>query len=118
MNIDGNLINVIGVKENGDLNKSVNKKGYNIVLSHFYDIIKNETEMDLILVGDTHGGQINIPLIGKKVLDFLFNFDYLKGKYFVDDTVLYVNRGIGTSKVNVRLRCRPEIALIEVKGRK
>jgi predicted MPP superfamily phosphohydrolase len=119
LDIDGNLINVIGVEKNGVLN--INKNGYNIILSHFYDIIdeaKNESEIDLILAGDTHGGQINIPLIGKKVLDLIFKFDYLKGKYNVDGIVLYVNRGIGTSKINVRLRCRPEVALIEVEGMK
>jgi uncharacterized protein len=122
LDIDGNLINVIGVEKKGDLNKTaINKNEYNVILSHFYDIInevKNEKEIDLILVGDTHGGQINIPLIGKRVIDLLFKFDYLKGKYNVNNTVLYVNRGIGTSKLNLRLRCRPEIALIEVEGRK
>jgi len=129
LEIKDNKINIIGVGS-PDLNyhnlpqavSSINlDEGYNLLLSHTYDIIDSISpymNIDLILVGDTHGGQINIPLIGEKVLKSLFNFEYLKGKYDINGTVLYVNRGIGTSKLNVRLRCRPEIALIEVEGRK
>ncbi len=73
-------------------------------------------EIDLILVGDTHGGQINFPLIGKMLLDYLFRFDFLKGLYQPGNTYLYVNRGLGTTGLHFRLRCSPEIALIEING--
>ncbi len=124
--IDGNTIkiNIIGVESPGiadNLNKSLSsldvKDTYNIILSHSYDIlesVKEEMEIDLILVGDTQGGQINFPLIGKRLLDYLFKFGFLKGLYQLGNTYLYVNRGLGTSGLHFRLRCSPEIALIEI----
>ncbi len=126
INIAENTINIIGVESPGiadDLNKSLSsldlKDTYNIILSHTYnilEIVKEEMEIDLILVGDTHGGQINFPLIGKRLLDYLFRFDFLKGLYRLGNTYLYVNRGLGTSGLYFRLRCSPEIALIEING--
>ncbi len=126
LEIADNVINIIGVEAPGiadDLNKSLSsldlKDTYNIILSHSYEIlesVKAEMDIDLILVGDTHGGQINLPLIGRRLIDYLFRFDFLKGLYHPGNTYFYVNRGLGTSGLHFRLRCRPEIALIEING--
>ena len=68
----------------------------------------------MILAGDTHGGQIRIPVIGDWLLKKLFNMKYISGEYNIDDTVLYVNRGIGTSGLPFRFNCRPEVTLINL----
>lgn len=71
-------------------------------------------DVDLVLAGDTHGGQIN-----PRLLRGLFPFavenrgPYVAGLFKVRDTFLYVNRGIGTSHINARFFCRPEITVFE-----
>jgi predicted MPP superfamily phosphohydrolase len=78
---------------------------------------------DLILSGHTHGGQVRIPGIGmlwthmrtsKGLNDGLYAPDALKRITGIDPggSVLFVNRGIGTSRFHIRFLCRPEIAYI------
>lgn len=68
---------------------------------------------DLILSGHTHGGQIRIPGIGA-IKTPPGSGQYEQGLYLTDQTQLYVNRGIGTSLIPIRIFCPPEIALIEI----
>ncbi len=81
---------------------------------------------DLILAGHTHGGQIRMPGVGvlwthmrdhKKLNDGLYTPDRLKKLLGRDcgGTVLFVNRGVGTSKLHIRLLCPPEIAYITLR---
>jgi predicted MPP superfamily phosphohydrolase len=65
-------------------------------------------EVDLILSGHTHGGQIRLPLIGPIALPPNGKF-YPEGHFQVGTSQLYVNRGIGTVGVPFRLNCPPEI---------
>lgn len=93
------------------------ENGYNIILSHTYDIldsISKNMDIDLILAGDTHGGQINIPFIGQKLLDLKYDMKYLSGKHLINNTILYINRGIGNSIIPIRFKSRPEITIIEI----
>ncbi len=48
----------------------------------------------LILSGHTHGGQIKCGFL-KFLCSKIFNFDYLEGMYKKDESLLYVNRGVG-----------------------
>ena len=67
--------------------------------------------IDLMLAGHTHGGQVRLPIagalylprMGKKYIEGLFRFDHLQ---------LYVNRGIGTVGLPLRLNCPPEITVL------
>lgn len=68
---------------------------------------------NLLLVGDTHGGQIGIEWI-VKMSDYAYRTDYIKGLFEKNKTTMYVNRGIGTKTRPVRFLCRPEIAVIEI----
>jgi len=124
-NKDNDKINIIGVDTPDlgydnisqavgslDLNDS-----FNIILSHTYEIINklnNSNKFDLILAGDTHGGQINLPFLKKFVFNS-FELNHLSGEYKVKgNTILYINRGIGTTKIPLRLRSRPEITVIDI----
>lgn len=60
-----------------------------------------------VLCGHTHGGQVNIPLIGPPLLPVV-NKQWSAGHYVVDGKNLYVNRGIGWL-LKVRFNARPEI---------
>lgn len=62
--------------------------------------------------GHSHGGQVRIPFYGPIIRQELAE-KYFDGLYYVGEKrmPLYVNRGIGTTELPVRLACRPEITL-------
>lgn len=99
-----------------------------ILLAHGPEIIDKAVEknMDLVLVGHTHGGQVNIPILGD-LIQPLSNYGrkYKKGLFKIDSvpldsehltgyTYLYVNRGVGTSIFPIRFNSPAEITLIEL----
>ncbi|TLM68192.1 MAG: metallophosphoesterase [Deltaproteobacteria bacterium] len=88
---------------------------FNLLLSHVpafpHELL--DRRIGLVLSGHTHGGQVRLPLLPPLYLP-RFSGRFVAGLYRVGrhDTPLYVNRGIGTSVLPVRLACRPEITLI------
>ena len=62
------------------------------------------------LSGHTHGGQINLPVVTPLFLATLRE-PYARGAYRLGDVQLYVNRGIGTSGLHVRVDAPPEVTL-------
>ena len=103
--------------------KGIQENRPKILLAHAPDIISEAVEkrIDLVLVGDTHGSQVNIPILNP-ILKYLkpltkYGRKYTSGLFRVKDTYLYVNRGIGTSLIPIRFNCPPEIALIELRAK-
>lgn len=88
---------------------------FNLLLSHVPAFAHENLgrHIGLILSGHTHGGQVRLPLLPPLYLP-RFSGRFVSGLYRVGpyNTPLYVNRGIGTSVLPVRLACRPEITLI------
>jgi len=120
-------INLIGV-DTPDIGKDNYDKateeidlsnGYNILLSHTYHIIEKEKldEIDLVLVGDTHGGQINLPVI-TNLLKNNFALKYISGKYILNHLIMIVNRGIGYNIIPFRINCKPEVIQININNKK
>jgi predicted MPP superfamily phosphohydrolase len=68
---------------------------------------------DLALAGHTHGGQIQFPLFGPLACPSLFGTRYACGLFQRQSTVLHVTRGI-SGKTPLRMRCRPEIAVLRL----
>jgi predicted MPP superfamily phosphohydrolase len=71
-------------------------------------------DADLLLCGHTHGGQIDLPLIGKPAA--WFGHWPFAGRQDEEDRTLYVSRGLGTTPflgMGLRFNCPPEIAVIE-----
>jgi predicted MPP superfamily phosphohydrolase len=66
----------------------------------------------LTLCGHTHGGQVNLPLLGPVVGDIRFGFDYVYGHLQRDDRHLIISGGLGESVAPVRLLRPPEIVEI------
>jgi predicted MPP superfamily phosphohydrolase len=70
--------------------------------------------VSLVLSGHTHGGQVNLPLLGTiygrspERLRFKMGWDRL------GDTQIYVSRGIGTIVLPWRLRCPAEMPWLEL----
>jgi hypothetical protein len=88
-----------------------------ILLAHSPDAIFEASDLHagLVLSGHTHGGQIRLPLIGAPILPVRHR-EFDQGLFRQGDTMLYVSRGLGTTGLRVRLLCRPEVAILEVKG--
>ncbi len=90
--------------------------GVTILLSHSPKpkVIKSaESEgIEIILAGDTHGGQIDLPLIDKLMLPSYKGKLLKRGLMSFSGTQLFINRGIGTSVIPIRLNCRPEVTVL------
>lgn len=71
--------------------------------------------VDLQLSGHSHGGQINLPLLGPPVLPYLAQ-KYPAGLYRVGHLTVYTNRGIGVIYPPVRFNCRPEVTLFTLRS--
>jgi uncharacterized protein len=72
---------------------------------------------DLYLAGHTHGGQVALPFYGALITLSRFGKKYEAGKYDVEKTTLYVNRGVGMeggSAPRFRFFSRPEIAVFDI----
>jgi predicted MPP superfamily phosphohydrolase len=66
-----------------------------------------------MLSGHTHGGQINLPRLGRVTLSTKSK-RFAAGMYYHDNTLLYVNKGVGFG-VKIRYRVRPEVAVMVLK---
>ncbi len=89
---------------------------YCILLSHrpeAFDAYVSEN-IDLVLSGHAHGGQIRLPFIGGIAAPNQGFFPkYDAGKYTENHTTMIVSRGIGNSILPVRFNNRPEIVIVE-----
>lgn len=90
-----------------------------IVLHHYPEVGAEALRRGaaLALSGDTHGGQIRLPLLGALVRISRFGTYFDEGLHRVGRGLLYVNRGIGMEggwAPRVRFGCRPEIAVLEL----
>lgn len=92
-----------------------NKDNYTILLSHRPELfeIYVDNDINLVLTGHAHGGQIRIPFIGGLIAPNQGLFPkYTNGKIEQDDTTMIVSRGIGNSILPFRINNRPELVLI------
>jgi uncharacterized protein len=71
--------------------------------------------VDLMLSGHSHGGQVRLPLVGALQTP-LGAKKYVEGLYHLEQMQLYVNRGIGTVGLPIRLNCPPEITLFTLQN--
>ena len=69
-------------------------------------------DIALALAGHTHGGQIGIPVLQGMAVPSRYGGKYASGLVQGPTTRVYVNRGIGTVGVALRVFCRPEVGLI------
>ncbi|MGH9585394.1 MAG: metallophosphoesterase [Acidobacteriaceae bacterium] len=67
--------------------------------------------VDLMLSGHTHGGQVRFPFVPPLHLPPLGR-KYVEGLFHFGPTQLYVNRGLGTVGLPFRFNCPPEIAVL------
>lgn len=90
---------------------SVSNIDYKIVLMHepdYLDEFVNDYNIDLVLAGHSHNGQVRFP----KIKPFFLPEGakkYYDSNYKVNDTLLYVSSGVGSSIYDFRLFSYPSI---------
>ncbi|MEG0129746.1 metallophosphoesterase [Clostridium sp.] len=98
--------------------KGIKESDYNILLTHEPDIADKYSDypIDLVLAGHSHGGQVYIPFYGPIKKNTLSE-KYYKGMYTMDNsykTKLYVNTGLGNTKVPFRFMNIPNVTLFNI----
>lgn len=69
-------------------------------------------EQVLILSGDTHGGQVPLPRWIWELVGYEKNAKYNYGRFRDTSKTMFVSKGIGTSRLPIRLFQRPEIVVL------
>lgn len=98
--------------------KGISSNDINLLLIHEPDLIDDfkGSPIDLALSGHSHGGQVRIPFYGplKKVV---FAEKYTHGFYTIENkrkTKLYVNTGLGNTRLPFRFGNIPEITVFTI----
>jgi hypothetical protein len=81
-----------------------------IVLAHCPDQLPwaRAHDVDLLLAGHTHGGQIRVPLVGPLLSASRLGAAYCSGTFYRSPTVMHVTRGV-SARLPVRFNCPPEL---------
>ena len=92
--------------------------GPTILMSHNPDIVidkqlANSSEIDMLICGHTHGGQVRIPGFGA-ITTQTQQRKHVQGLSKLGETPVYVSNGVGYGGVSLRLNCPPEIVLFEL----
>ena len=88
-----------------------------ILITHNPDTLKEIPDVvQLVLAAHTHGGQVNLPLLGRLIVPSSYGQRYAAGVVREDGKTMFVTTGVGTSILPVRFRVPPEIALLTVSG--
>lgn len=97
---------------------NMNPDAFKVLLSHRPEVFETyvEKDIDLVLTGHAHGGQIRLPFIGGLFAPTQgFMPTYTAGIYEQQDTEMIVNRGLGNSLFPYRIFNLPEIYVVELK---
>lgn len=96
----------------------VTEQDFILLLSHRPELFSlyEKHDIDLVLSGHAHGGQVRIPFVGGLAApDQGLLPKYTAGIYEKDGTKMIVNRGLGNSIIPQRLFNTPEIVEINIK---
>jgi hypothetical protein len=101
----------------------ISRQHPNILLSHNPNSFHRAAEMgiELSLAGHTHGGQVKVEIVDHSFSPARLITDFVAGLYQLPmgetgkKAALYVNRGLGTFGVPMRLGVLPEITLLTLR---
>ncbi len=124
VSIDGQSFYIVGVSDlwtgqanidQATLHTSFDKS--RILISHNPDILleKAAENVDLIISGHTHGGQIRLPLIGSvAAIPDKLGRAYDKGLFKTKTGHIYISAGLGETGPRARLFNPPELTVINL----
>ena len=95
------------------LQASIPADAFSILLSHTPEAYQQAASagFNLMLSGHTHGGQICLPGGFPVITDSSCPRRYVKGPWQYERLIGYTSAGSGSSIVDVRLNCPPEVTL-------
>lgn len=114
------ILNLIGVDDSLEdlrvIQSLVIPDTLNILLCHWPPSFEAAVKLgiDLTLAGHTHGGQLSLEFLRRGLCLSRLESPYVSGWYEKSGYQLYVNRGIGTTMLPIRLGARPEITILEL----
>jgi predicted MPP superfamily phosphohydrolase len=90
-----------------------------LLISHYPNIVKTITdkEVDLVLAGDTHGGQVTFFGLFAPMLFPYTDQPVRTGMHKLKNTSIIVSNGIGTVDLPIRFFARPQIVIIKLNRR-
>ena len=90
---------------------------FRLCLSHTPDNIAwaRRHQVDLMLSGHVHGGQIRLPLIGSVLVPSRYGRRYDCGTFAEAPTLLHVSRGV-SGEHPLRYGCKPEMTLLTLRA--
>jgi uncharacterized protein len=87
-----------------------------LLFSHNPDVFPRVPgSVALTLSGHTHGAQIDLPLLRDRFTPSRFGAHYTGGHIEEGGRHLYVSDGIGTSRLPIRFRAKPELPVLELR---
>ena len=97
--------------------REVPATAFRILVAHNPDatLPASKAGVDLVLSGDTHGGQVRLPLIGVPVTKTTIGRRFVYGLNALGGTLVYTNPGLGTTGLRFRLGVPPEITLLTLR---
>lgn len=128
LSLPGREIAIIGIRFEewfGDdeslveLMDQVNPNDFKLLLYHTPNLayLASDLDVDLYLTGHTHGGQVRLPFYGAIITNTKYGKTFEMGKYQIQDTIMYVNRGLGFAgglAPRARFLSSPEILIIDL----
>lgn len=86
---------------------------FRLCLSHTPDNIPwaRANQIDLMLAGHVHGGQIRLPVLGSVFVPSRYSRKYDCGTFYETPTVMHVGRGL-SGQHPLRFFCKPEVTRI------
>lgn len=69
----------------------------------------------LTIAGHTHGGQVDLPFLGRLIVPSKYGQRYAAGLIHENGKSLFVSTGIGTSIIPVRFGVPPEVTILEIR---
>ena len=112
-----NDLNIIGLLDASKTIIDVENDKFTLLLAHRPELFDTYVEMnvDLVLAGHTHGGQICLPFFGGFYAPNQGFFPkYLVGRYQSENTTMIISRGIGTGKIPFRFLSDPELVVVRI----
>lgn len=84
-----------------------------LIFTHNPDVFPTLPDgFSLAIAGHTHGGQVNLPLLGRLVVPSRYGQRFAAGHVVENARHIFVSTGIGTSIVPLRFGVPPEISLL------
>lgn len=88
-----------------------------VMLVHYPDVVNQAAarNVDLVLAGHTHGGQVVVPFYGAPVLPTKLGRRFASGLVPVGETQIFISRGVGMAIMSLRLNCPPQVAVLTLR---